>query len=391
MVQLLLLDGLAVDERAVRAAQVDEPELIAAALQARVMPTGRRVAEDYVVVGRAAEAHGVVAGAMLVAGVRSCLDRHLGLGARAHGCSARLGAPRRHRHRLGQRRGALRSAGVPTPARPKARPRTERPPPTRLPAAPRTGRQSEEAPEAPEPPPAASPRTRPRRAHPNRCPTAHVQPPPETGPEVEPPGRRPSPARRADSTTAPKGRLVRRDPQPAARPRMGLEPGGLPMTVPARRPGATRAAARPVRPTKAQGPSRAVAPASASPMSGPRLQVAPAAAHPRSARPRAEAARRRGARPMTARSTEPEKRRPRARQAIPSRPLQAWPRRELPTQSWAERRSWAPPGSLPVARASAAPTWRPRRPSGWSGRQGEPEGRTSSCGGVWSSDTARRR
>src|SRR5437588_5831440 len=105
MVQLLLLDGLAVDERAVRAAQVDEPELIAATLQARVMPAGRRVAEDHVVVGRAAKAHGVVAGAMLVAGVRSCLDRHLGLGAAATAAAPGLGLPRGIGILPGSRRG----------------------------------------------------------------------------------------------------------------------------------------------------------------------------------------------------------------------------------------------------------------------------------------------
>jgi hypothetical protein len=51
MVELLFLDGLAVDECAVRAAQVDDPELLTAALESRVVTAGRGVAQDDVVVG----------------------------------------------------------------------------------------------------------------------------------------------------------------------------------------------------------------------------------------------------------------------------------------------------------------------------------------------------
>src|SRR5713101_1014774 len=49
VVQLFLLDGLAVHQRAIGAAEVDDPELLASPLDAGVMSTGRRVAEDQVV------------------------------------------------------------------------------------------------------------------------------------------------------------------------------------------------------------------------------------------------------------------------------------------------------------------------------------------------------
>jgi hypothetical protein len=71
VVQLFLLDGLAVHQRAVRAAEVDDPELLAATLDARVVAAGRRVAKDEVVVRRAPDAKGGVAGAVVVAGVRA--------------------------------------------------------------------------------------------------------------------------------------------------------------------------------------------------------------------------------------------------------------------------------------------------------------------------------
>jgi len=51
VVQLFLLDGLAVHQRAVGAAEVDDPELLATPLDARVMAAGRGIAEDQVVVG----------------------------------------------------------------------------------------------------------------------------------------------------------------------------------------------------------------------------------------------------------------------------------------------------------------------------------------------------
>ncbi len=71
VVELLLLDGLAVDQRAVGAPEVDDPELLAAALDAGVMSARGRVAKDEVVVGGAAEAQSVVGSAMRMTGVRS--------------------------------------------------------------------------------------------------------------------------------------------------------------------------------------------------------------------------------------------------------------------------------------------------------------------------------
>jgi hypothetical protein len=50
MIELFLLDRLTVDEGAVRASQIDEPELVPAALEARVVTAGRRVSQDDVVV-----------------------------------------------------------------------------------------------------------------------------------------------------------------------------------------------------------------------------------------------------------------------------------------------------------------------------------------------------
>jgi len=49
--QLLLLDRLAVDEGPVCAAQVDDPEVVAPALEPGVVAAGRGVAKDHVVVG----------------------------------------------------------------------------------------------------------------------------------------------------------------------------------------------------------------------------------------------------------------------------------------------------------------------------------------------------
>ena len=71
VVELLLLDRLAVDKRSVGASQVDDPELLAAPLDPGVMAAGGRIAKDQVVVGRAAEAERAVAGTMRVAGVRA--------------------------------------------------------------------------------------------------------------------------------------------------------------------------------------------------------------------------------------------------------------------------------------------------------------------------------
>src|SRR5438132_1516185 len=51
VVQLFLLDGLAVHQGAVGAAEVDDPELLAPPLDTRVMAAGRGIAEDQIVVG----------------------------------------------------------------------------------------------------------------------------------------------------------------------------------------------------------------------------------------------------------------------------------------------------------------------------------------------------
>ena len=79
VVELLLLDRITVDERAVGAPEVDDPELLTTPLDACVVPARGRVAQDEVVVGRAPESEGIVAGAVGVAGVGSRLDGQLGL------------------------------------------------------------------------------------------------------------------------------------------------------------------------------------------------------------------------------------------------------------------------------------------------------------------------
>ncbi len=71
VVELLLLDRLAVDKRPVGAPKVDDPELVATPFDAGVMAAGGRIAEDEVVVGRAPEAERAVAGPMRVACVRA--------------------------------------------------------------------------------------------------------------------------------------------------------------------------------------------------------------------------------------------------------------------------------------------------------------------------------
>src|SRR5579859_6223804 len=92
VVQLLLLDRLTVDQRAVGAAEVDDPELLAAALDASMVAAGGRVAKDHVVVGRAADAQRRIACAVVVPGVRAGLDRQLCLRAPALHCAQdRLG------------------------------------------------------------------------------------------------------------------------------------------------------------------------------------------------------------------------------------------------------------------------------------------------------------
>jgi len=71
VVELLLLDRLAVDKRPVGAPKVDDPELVATPFDSGVMAAGGRIPKDEVVVGRAAEAERAVAGAMRVACVRA--------------------------------------------------------------------------------------------------------------------------------------------------------------------------------------------------------------------------------------------------------------------------------------------------------------------------------
>jgi hypothetical protein len=51
MVQLLLLDWLAVDKRSVRAPEIHDEELFSATLDAGMVTARRRVAKDEVVVG----------------------------------------------------------------------------------------------------------------------------------------------------------------------------------------------------------------------------------------------------------------------------------------------------------------------------------------------------
>jgi len=71
VVELLLLDRLAVDQRPVGASKVDDPELVATPFDPGVMAACGRIAKDEVVVGRAPEAERAVAGAMRVARVRA--------------------------------------------------------------------------------------------------------------------------------------------------------------------------------------------------------------------------------------------------------------------------------------------------------------------------------
>ncbi len=71
MVQLLLLDRLAVDERAVRTSEVDHPELLTTSLEPGMVTARRGVAEDHVVVRRPAHAQRVVTGAVTMPRVRS--------------------------------------------------------------------------------------------------------------------------------------------------------------------------------------------------------------------------------------------------------------------------------------------------------------------------------
>ena len=50
VVELFFLDRLAIDQRAVGAAEVNDPELVATPLEARMVAACRRVAQDDVVV-----------------------------------------------------------------------------------------------------------------------------------------------------------------------------------------------------------------------------------------------------------------------------------------------------------------------------------------------------
>lgn len=69
VLELLLLDRLSVDESAVRASQVDDPELLAATLDTGMVPTGRRVAKDEIVVRGTPHPQRVLGGAIRVARV----------------------------------------------------------------------------------------------------------------------------------------------------------------------------------------------------------------------------------------------------------------------------------------------------------------------------------
>ncbi len=71
VIELLLLDRLAVDERAVGAPEVDDPELLTAPLDTSVMAACGRIAKYEVVVGRAPHPQCAVAGAVRMAGVGS--------------------------------------------------------------------------------------------------------------------------------------------------------------------------------------------------------------------------------------------------------------------------------------------------------------------------------
>ncbi len=71
VVELLFLDRLAVDKRAVGAPEVDDPELLTAPFDAGVMPAGGGIAEDEVVVRRASEPKCGVTSAVSVACIRA--------------------------------------------------------------------------------------------------------------------------------------------------------------------------------------------------------------------------------------------------------------------------------------------------------------------------------
>jgi hypothetical protein len=71
MVELLLLDRLSVDKRAVGAAKVHDPELLSAPLDTGVVPAGRGVAKDEIVVRRTPHAESAFGGAIVVACVGS--------------------------------------------------------------------------------------------------------------------------------------------------------------------------------------------------------------------------------------------------------------------------------------------------------------------------------
>ena len=71
VIELLLLDRLAVDERAVGAPEVDDPEPLSTPLDAGVVAARRGVAKDEVVVGRSSKAERAVTGSVRVTCVRS--------------------------------------------------------------------------------------------------------------------------------------------------------------------------------------------------------------------------------------------------------------------------------------------------------------------------------
>ena len=69
VVELLLLNRLSVDQGAVGAPQVNDPELLAPPLDSSVVPAGCRVAKDEVVVWGSAHPQRAFGGAVGVAGV----------------------------------------------------------------------------------------------------------------------------------------------------------------------------------------------------------------------------------------------------------------------------------------------------------------------------------
>jgi hypothetical protein len=71
VVELLLLDRFSVDQRAVRASQVNDPELLAPTLDPGVVPAGRRIAKDEVVVRRTPHPQRALCGAIGVPRVGS--------------------------------------------------------------------------------------------------------------------------------------------------------------------------------------------------------------------------------------------------------------------------------------------------------------------------------